>query len=157
MKQNLSNNTIESLSPVLGANKKQVLLLFDGTCVSCDFIVNLILKNDFKKQFLFAPIQSSWGQMILPSLGLSTEELTTLVLIQNNKTAYTYSSAVFLVFDLLGFPFKFFCFLSFLPVTFTDFIYSLYARNRYRFFGKLNTCRLLTSEEQKQFLKEPGK
>lgn len=151
MIQKLPDHTASLLPTVL--DEKHTLLLFDGSCVSCDFIVNLILKNDSRRQFLFAPLQSSWGNLVLTALGFPLNNLTTLILIHNQK-AYTHSSAVFKVVQLLGRPFNLLLIFSILPLNFTDFVYSLYAKNRYKLFGPLKTCRIHTPEEEKQFLKE---
>lgn len=154
MKQKLADDTSTSLKKAL--EEKHTLLLFDGDCVSCDFIVNLILKNDTRRQFLFAPLQSSWGNLVLNSLELNPNDLTTLILI-HKQDVYTYSSAVFKVFELLGPPLNLLLIFSILPQGFTDFLYSLYAQNRYKLFGHLKTCRLLSPEEKQQFLKETPK
>lgn len=154
MKQKLTDNTATSLQTVIDEN--HALLLFDGTCVSCDYVVNLILKNDTRRQFLFAPLQSSWGNLVLTSLDLNPNNLTTLILIHKQEV-YTYSSAVFKVFKLLGPPLNGFLIFSFLPHSLTDFLYSLFANNRYQLFGHLKTCRLLSPEERQQFLKETTK
>lgn len=151
MKQKITEQTASVLQNIL--DDTHSLLLFDGSCATCDFIVNLILKNDPSRHFLFTPLQSSWGSLVLRSMGLNTNDLTTLILI-HKQDVYTYSSAVFKVLKLLGPPFNLLLIFSILPRSLTDLLYSIYAKNRYRLFGKLKTCRLLSPEEKKQFLKE---
>ncbi len=151
MKQKITEQTASVLQNIL--DDSHSLLLFDGSCATCDFIVNLILKNDPSRHFLFTPLQSSWGSLVLRSMGLNNNDLTTLILI-HKQDVYTHSSAVFKVLKLLGPPFNLLLFFSILPRSLTDLLYSIYAKNRYRLFGKLKTCRLLSPEEKKQFLKE---
>lgn len=153
MKQKLIKRTADLLQTVL--DDKHTLVLFDGNCASCDFMVNLILKKDSYRQFLFAPLQSSWGTLLSTSLGLNPNDLTTLILIHRQE-AYTHSSAVFKVLELLGPPLNRLLVFSIFPLTLTDLLYSLYAKNRYKLFGPLKTCRIYSPEEKKQFLKEPS-
>lgn len=132
-------------------HKGQVVLLFDGVCNSCNFIVDFILKRDLARVFRFAALQSESGQSLLKAHRLSTQALDTLVLIEDDRI-HVRSNAAFRIFRLLGRPWHVLCVFSILPKFITDTIYNIYAKNRYRLFGKRNRCRILSREEQALFL-----
>lgn len=151
MKQYISQQLMITLSSTL--DNKFTLLLFDGNCASCDYLVNFILKKDSCQQFLFAPLQSTLGHSISKSLGLNPYKVSTLILI-HKQTAYTHSSAVFKIIELLGPPLNRLLIFSYLPVPVSDFLYSIFAKSRYRLFGHLKSCRLYSPEERRRFIKD---
>ena len=126
---------IISLKKALMKELKAPVILYDGVCNFCNAIVNFIIRRDKKKKFLFAPIQSREARMLLRSLNEPFASLKTVYLIDDKKV-YKRSSAIFKTFQKLPYPWKLFSFLSFLPISFTDFFYRLIARNRYYWFGK---------------------
>ena len=134
-------------------NSDKHILLFDGVCNTCNFVVDCLLKLDKKRVLSFASLQSEVGHVLLNKFHLPMDKMETLVLISNNKT-FTHSSAVFEILRIIGWPWKFFTIFSFLPRPLTDFLYKLYSRNRYRLFGKSETCRLLTPEEKGRFIED---
>jgi predicted DCC family thiol-disulfide oxidoreductase YuxK len=129
------------------------ILLFDGVCHSCNFIVDFILRRDKKKQFRFGFLQSRIGHALLEKHELPVDRMDTLVLIEGDQ-AFTYSTAVFKILFRLGWPWRALAWASFLPQNLTDRLYQGYARNRYRLFGKREVCRILTRDEQDLFLEE---
>lgn len=130
-----------------------MILLFDGICASCNFIVDFILKRDKDRRFRFASLQSKAGKALLREHHLAVDSMDTLVLIDGGR-AYTYSTAAFRVFRALGWPWKALFILSLLPTNLTDAFYRLYARNRYRLFGKRAACRVPAPEERELFLED---
>ena len=132
---------------------RQALVLFDGVCNSCNFVVNLLLRLDRHEVFYFLPLQSSAAKRILQSFHLPAEPLDTLVVISQGQ-AHTFSGAVFEICRRLGWPWKGLLIFSFLPRSLNDFIYLTYARSRYRFFGRREVCRIPTEVERRRFIDE---
>ncbi|MBA3899814.1 MAG: thiol-disulfide oxidoreductase DCC family protein [Bacteroidetes bacterium] len=123
----LKKNMVEDLtSPVV---------LYDGVCNFCNVLVNFIIRRDKQKMILFAPIQSREARMLLRSLDEPFVSLNTVYLIEDKKV-YKRSTAVFKTIALLPYPWKIISYLSILPVNFTDSIYKIIAKHRYRLFGK---------------------
>lgn len=127
------------------------ILLFDGVCELCDQSVQFILKRDLKGYFQFASLQSETGKTLLKQYGLDHLDLETTVLIENGK-AYTYSTASLRVIRQLSGAWPLCYVFILIPSFIRNAIYRWVARNRYRWFGKKDTCRMPTPEERARFL-----
>ncbi len=127
------------------------ILLFDGVCNVCNASVDFVLKNDKSKSIMFASLQSSFGKELLEKYGLDSNELSTVVLIYKNK-AFTKSSAVLQTAKIMGIPWNFLGIFFIVPKFIRDFLYTQFAANRYKWFGKKETCRMPTPEEKARFL-----
>lgn len=127
------------------------LVLFDGVCNLCNSSVNFIIDRDPEGHFKFAALQDESVQPLLSHLGLSTTYLDSIVLVQGEKY-YRDSRAALRVARRLsgGWPILF----SFIviPRPIRDAIYRWIAKNRYRWFGKQETCRIPTPELRDRFL-----
>jgi predicted DCC family thiol-disulfide oxidoreductase YuxK len=129
----------------------QYIILFDGICNFCNYWVNIILRLDKKKKFLFTPLQSQTGQKYLSKFGFNLTEFHTFILIDGNKFLIKSDAALFII-KQLPFPLKFLYIFNILPRKFRDWIYSLIANNRYKIFGKSEICRIPSAEEKNRFL-----
>jgi len=129
----------------------QPIVLFDGVCNFCDNSVQFIIKKDQKKNFLFSSLQSDAGQKLLMKYGLPLSDFDTFILIENNQ-AYKKSSAGLRVLRKLPNFSIFYYLLIWIPKFFRDFLYSLIARNRYRWFGKKDACMIPPPDIKERFL-----
>lgn len=127
------------------------ILIFDGHCNLCNGWVTFILKRDRKKRFLFTANQHPAGRQLLEDLGENPEEVSTVYLWYQNKL-YTRSTAGLQTLRLLGFPWSLFYGLIIFPRFLRDPFYALIAKNRYKIWGKSDTCRLPSKEEKLRFL-----
>jgi predicted DCC family thiol-disulfide oxidoreductase YuxK len=126
------------------------IILFDGVCNFCNYWVNFIIDHDKQNLFKFAALQSEKGSELLEKFNLPKDDFDSFILISENKV-YKKSSAAFAIAkDLSGWP-KIFTPLNFLPKALTDLIYDMIAKNRYKFFGKKEACRIPTNEEKSKF------
>lgn len=132
-------------------NNTHYIILFDGVCNFCNFWVNFLLDRDKKDKFRFTPLQSEKGEQLLKKFNLSTEDFDTFVFIDGDKY-YIRSTAVLLVAKNLPGLWKILYALIIIPRPIRDFFYSLVAKNRYKLFGKRETCRIPTPEERNKFL-----
>ncbi len=127
------------------------LVLFDGVCNFCNRSVNFILDHDRHKRFHFAALQSDAGQAVLRHFGLRTDDFDTAVLVEHGR-AYTKSSAALRIARNLGGWWSLLALLLTIPPFLRDAAYDLLARNRYRWFGKAESCRVPTPEIRDRFL-----
>lgn len=133
--------------------KEQAIILFDGVCNLCNRSVQTVIRFDKKNSFQFASLQSNRGQALLKQHGLSEKELSSFVLIQHNK-AITRSSAALTVARQLSGPIKILYAFMIVPAFIRDGVYNIIARNRYKWFGKQDTCMIPSPELKARFLND---
>lgn len=126
------------------------IILFDGVCNFCNGSVNFIIERDKKNLFKFAPLQSEIGGEYIEKFGLS--EIDSVVLIEDEK-AYTHSTAALKIAKGLDGGWSLFYAFIIIPRGIRDFFYKLFAKYRYRLFGKQDACMLPTPEIREKFLK----
>jgi predicted DCC family thiol-disulfide oxidoreductase YuxK len=127
------------------------VVLFDGLCTVCDASVQAILKRDTEGVFRFASLQGEFGREVLKRNGLPADELQTLILLEDGKTLFR-STAVLRILRRLGGFWRLSYALRFIPVALRDSAYRLFARNRHKFFGRKETCRIPTAEVRSRFI-----
>lgn len=120
--------------------KNKHIILFDGDCSFCNFWVRFITKRDVKKQFVFHSLQSDIGRKLRQEHYIS-EELDTLIYINDKNNAYIKSGAALRVAKRLKFPwFLFFGFII-IPPFIRNWLYDVIAKNRHKLF-KNNSCEI---------------
>jgi predicted DCC family thiol-disulfide oxidoreductase YuxK len=127
------------------------IVLFDGVCNFCNAGVNFIIDRDRPGRFRFAALQSETGQELLRRFGLNTADFDTLVLVQGGKH-YTRSTAALRISAKLGGLWPLFAVFLLVPPFLRNMAYSLFSRNRYRWFGRSEVCRVPTPEFRDRFL-----
>lgn len=133
-----------------GKNHRSVIL-FDGVCNFCNGAVNYVIDRDPEGYFHFASLQSNAGKDLLRQFGKDAESLDTLILIEEDH-CYTRSTAALRIAKRLQSPLKLaYCFII-IPSPIRDIFYRLFARSRYRLFGKRETCRIPTADERSRFI-----
>ena len=126
------------------------VLFFDGVCGLCNWSVDFVLKRDLRGDFQFAPLQGETSRALLTAAEVT--DLHTVVLWVNGKT-HRKSSAVVRVLWQLGPGWQILGGLLWLiPRPIRNLGYTIVAANRYRIFGKKETCRLPTPVERLRFL-----
>lgn len=133
----------------LPLNKK--IILFDGICNLCDSSVQFIINHDDQDIFRFVALQSDLGGKIIQHLGIHSSKVDSIILYIPNKTYYTKISAVTRIASELNSWHR--C-LSIFRFTgkLGNFIYDFIAKNRYKWFGKNETCLISTSQIDSKFL-----
>lgn len=120
-------------------------------CNLCNGAVNFIIDNDPKGHFQFAALQSDFGQQKLAALGFDQAAFDSLVLLQGEEV-FTKSSAALRIAKQLKFPYPLLYVFIILPPFLRDAVYNLIARNRYKWWGKRDSCRMPTPELQSRFV-----
>lgn len=128
----------------------QGVVLFDGVCSLCNASVDLIIKRDHAKHFRFASLQSEAAQKVLAKHSQAVT-LDSIVLVESDQV-FTESTAALRIARHLGWMWAWLYLLIIIPRFVRDPLYRLIARNRYRWFGKKDTCRVPTPEERALFL-----
>lgn len=127
------------------------IILFDGVCNLCNSSVNFIIDNDHKNVFKFTSLQSEKGIDLLKKYDLLDKNIDSVILVENDK-AYVKSDAALKIAKTLGGKYKLFYGLIILPAFIRNFFYDIIAKNRYKWFGKKDSCRIPTLELKSKFL-----
>lgn len=121
-------------------NKKDIIL-FDGICNLCNGAVDFIVKRDKKKQFRFVSLQSDEGKKVIDEF-LIPPKIDSVILLKDHQV-FVESEAAVEIAKMLPAPWKWSGIIRIVPVKFRNNIYRWIARNRYRWFGKRKTCRVI--------------
>ncbi len=126
------------------------VVLFDGVCNFCNGAVNFIIRHDDEKRFKFAPLQSEIGREMQAKYGIG-EDVDTIILVEDGR-AFTLSTAGLRVAKGLGGFWSLAYAFIIIPAFIRDFCYRLFAKNRYRLFGRKDSCMLPTPDVRERFL-----
>lgn len=126
------------------------VILFDGVCNLCNSSVNFVIDRDPQGTIYFAPLQSEYARKLLEKHQIGME-LNTIVLLEDGKV-YDRSTAALRIARLLNGPWPLLYASIVMPRFIRDGVYRWIARNRYRWFGKTQACRVPTPELQARFL-----
>ena len=116
------------------------VILFDGFCNLCSGTVDFLLKHDKKKQFSFISLQSVEGKLLILKYQIPADT-DSVILIKSNRI-YFESEAFVEIVATLNFPWKLMSIIKFIPAQIRNSIYRWIAKNRYRWFGKRESCRI---------------
>ena len=132
------------------ASSSQVVL-FDGVCNLCSYSVQFIIKRDKHNKFLFASLQSPFGQDQLKVAGLDANEFYSIVLLKDGKVFLRSDAALEMVRQLSGLWPVLYIF-KIVPRFVRDFFYNIISKNRYRLFGKRESCMIPSPEMKAKFI-----
>ncbi|HMQ04212.1 MAG TPA: thiol-disulfide oxidoreductase DCC family protein [Pyrinomonadaceae bacterium] len=127
------------------------VVLFDGVCNFCNGSVNFIISRDLAGYFKFAPLQSGVGEQLIARHGIDPAKTDSVILVENEK-AYLHSTAALRIARRLGGIWSLAYVFAVVPRPVRDFFYKLFAKYRYRLFGKQDACMIPTPEIRERFL-----
>jgi predicted DCC family thiol-disulfide oxidoreductase YuxK len=128
------------------------ILFYDGVCGLCDRLVQFVLRRDRRARFRFAALQSDVATQTLGHFGKNPDDLDTVYALTEDGRLLSKSRAIFFVLRALGLPWSLVAAFRVLPAALTNWFYDRVARNRYRIWGKRDSCRLPTGDERARFL-----
>lgn len=132
--------------------KDKKIILFDGICNLCESSIQFIIKRDKKDTFRYVAIQSEIGQKIIKHIGIDTSKTDSIILYLPGRAYYYKAEAALLIAkDLSGF-YSILGYLSFIPNNLKNLIYDYIAKNRYKWYGKKESCMIPTPELKAKFL-----
>ena len=126
------------------------IILFDGVCNLCNKSVQFILKRDKDQIFLFASLQSAFGQKLLKDFHLAADNFNSFILYQDGKIFSSSTGALKMFSQLKNWGWvKIFWIV---PKFIRDAVYNWVAKNRYKWFGKKEECMIPTPDLKERFL-----
>jgi predicted DCC family thiol-disulfide oxidoreductase YuxK len=133
------------------AIQHKTILLFDGYCNFCSNTVQFILKHEKNNALFFASLQSETGVELLNRYHIDPAKTDSLVLIENDR-AYVKSSAALRVSKHLKGLYPALSAFMIVPPFIRNWVYDFIARNRYKWFGKSDSCMLPDASVKQRFL-----
>ena len=130
-------------------SEKHPIIFFDGVCRLCNGFVNYVIRHDPDGKLKFCALQDENAVEIRKEFGL-TENLDTVIGLYRSQI-YSHSDVVFMVARQFR-AYRFILPLQRLPISFRNYIYRLIAKNRYRWFGKQETCMVPSSDVFSRFI-----
>ena len=134
----------------LPKNKK--IILFDGICNLCNNSVLKVIKYDRNNVFLFTALQSEKGKEIINHLGIDISTIDSIILYEPGVSYDIKSTAALKIMQDFTGIWKLSNILLLLPEGFRNLVYDYIAKNRYKWFGKKETCMIPTPELKIKFL-----
>ncbi|WP_257140948.1 thiol-disulfide oxidoreductase DCC family protein [Bacillus sp. AFS015802] len=126
------------------------IILFDGVCNLCNNSVRFIIERDPKGFFRFASLQSGIGRELLKKHNIP-ENTDSFVLVGDHHASIE-STAALKVCTKLVWPWKIFGLFLIIPKPLRDSLYRIVAKNRYRWFGKQESCMMPSVHIRDRFL-----
>ena len=127
------------------------IILFDGICNLCNSTVQKIIELDKKNIFKFASLQSEFGQNFLKKHQLDEAEFDSMILI-DGENFYTKSDAALRIGKELSGIYSFSGIFLIVPKFIRNSVYNFIAKNRYKWFGKQESCWIPTPKLQNKFI-----
>jgi len=135
---------------LIEGSKQPSVVYFDGVCNLCNGFVDFLIRHDSRGRLRYAPLQGSTAQRRLPAN--QSRDLMSMAFTDTNGKVYTESSAALKsVIELSG-GFKLLNVFFLVPGFLRNAVYRMVAANRYRMFGRKDTCRLPTPAQRERFL-----
>lgn len=127
------------------------LIVLDGVCVLCSASARFVSRHDAAGRFRLTAAQSPLGQALYRHFRLSPSDLGTFLLVESGRAWFKSDAALHIV-RRLGWPWSLVGLLRVLPRPLRDAAYDLVAKNRYRVFGRRDTCFIPTPDQAERFL-----
>ncbi|MCW3084113.1 MAG: thiol-disulfide oxidoreductase [Bacteroidetes bacterium] len=125
------------------------IVFFDGVCNFCNAAVDRIYRRNKKRNIYYSSLQSEFAKKNLPPE--ATNNIDTIIFYSGGNLYYR-SSAVLQIAKRLDGAYRLLVALYIFPRFIRDAVYKLIAKNRYKWFGKKESCRIPTAGEKKYFL-----
>ena len=130
---------------------ESAIVLFDGVCNLCSGFVQFVVPRDPEGKYRFASLQSEVGRELLAEHDLPTDELESIVLIEDGES-YVKSAAVIRIASDLGGRYRLLSPFRYVPAALRDRVYDFVADHRYRWFGKKDRCMMPSGDVESRFL-----
>ena len=126
------------------------LILFDGVGVLCSGMVAFVIPRDAVGRFRFVAVQSEAGATLARRFGIRTDDPEAVAVVSDGMAYLKADAAIAIGRGLPGWRWA--IVLKALPRPVRDFLYDRIARNRYRLFGKRESCLMPTPEIRSRFI-----
>jgi predicted DCC family thiol-disulfide oxidoreductase YuxK len=132
-------------------DRRPAIILFDAMCVLCSTNAQFVLRHDRRRRFRLASIQGEAGARLFREHGVDPSDPGTILVIDGHRVLRD-SDAVLAIYAGLGWPWRTAGLLRLVPRALRDPPYRLVARNRYRLFGRRETCWLPSPADRDRVL-----
>jgi len=132
--------------------KDKKIILFDGICNLCDNSVQFIIKHDKKDVFRFVSLQSELGEKIINHIGVDRSKTDSIIVYEPRIAYYTKAEAAIIIAKNIGGWISLLTIFSIFPKSIQNFGYDFIAKNRYKWFGKKESCMMPSKEISSKFL-----
>ncbi|NBB50212.1 DUF393 domain-containing protein [Rhizobium sp. CRIBSB] len=136
------NTTTDAAGPII---------LFDAECVLCSANAQFVLSHDRNRRFHLASMQGEVGAALYRRFGIDPTNPDSIIVVDGDDMLRD-SDAVLAIYAGLGWPWKALSIFKAVPRFIRDPLYLLIARNRYRLFGKRDSCWLPAPEFRDRIL-----
>ena len=127
------------------------VIVFDAMCVLCSANARFVLRHDRRGHFRLASMQSEAGAAHYRRFGIDPADPETMIVVRGD-TVLRDSDAVLAIWRGLGWPWKAAATLGLVPRGLRDPMYRWVARNRYRLFGRRETCWIPQPDQHERIL-----
>lgn len=138
------------------SNESKPIVLYDGVCGLCNGLNQFLLKRDVEDRLRFASLQSDFSRVVLKRHGISSEQLDTVYVVLNHgcpdELLLGRSDAILYLVGQPGGVWRLSQVGRLIPRFLRDAIYNLVANNRYRLFGKYDSCLMPNPKHRDKFL-----
>lgn len=132
--------------------QEKKIIMFDGVCNLCNSAVNYVIDRDHDDVFRFVALQSNLGKELQEYLGITENTIDSIILYVPGEAYYTKSTAALKIMQSFKGIWKLTYIFNVLPAKFRDMVYDYVAKNRYKWYGKKEQCRIPTPELKSKFL-----
>jgi predicted DCC family thiol-disulfide oxidoreductase YuxK len=130
---------------------KKPVVLFDGFCNYCSRKINFMAKHDTGDHFLFSASQTDAGKKLLKTFSIEDIANESVILIEK-ENIYIKSTAALRIYRHLNGLLPVLYIFIIIPRFIRDAVYDVIARNRYKWFGKRETCMVPDEKMKEKFL-----
>ena len=145
-------NWLKQKNKMLNLPENKKIILFDGVCNLCNSSVQFVIQHDEKDIFRFVALQSDLGKEIIKHIGIDATKIDSIILYEPGIAYYYKSNATIKIAETLGEFLSMIWIFKILPLSIRDLVYDYIAKNRYKWYGKKESCMLPTPEIQSKFL-----
>lgn len=125
------------------------IVFYDGECVLCNRTVGFLIKADRNQKLKFAPLEGETAKIL--NINNFTDGESSVVFLNNGKLYYR-STAILNIFRILPFPWNLFYIFQIVPTFIRDYCYRIIGKNRYKWFGKTQSCIMIDSKYKERLL-----
>ncbi len=128
------------------------IILFDGVCNLCNNAINFVIKHDKNDVFRYASLQSEVGEKLISERNIDIAKIDSILLIEPQVAYYHKSTAALHIAKQLSGIYPLLSVLFIIPRFLRDWIYDIIAKNRYKWFGRKESCMIPTPELKALFI-----
>lgn len=134
------------------AEDQKRIVFFDGVCNLCNSSVQRIIRNDPRQKFYFSSLQSAFAKNELSRRHIDLDKTDSIIYLDKKGRLHDKSGAVLRVASLMKFPYPLFSVFLIVPPFIRNAVYDWIARNRYKWYGKKDSCMIPDPQLKQRFL-----